>query len=635
MPISTDLTIENLSLILDAIPVPVFIKDENSRFVGMNRACEEHWGITFEKIKKTNGSAFFPAQQMSSFLEKDREIFSVGTVVDFEEQVWNHKLQHNRVSHTFKQPIYSAEGNPRFLVCAMIDVTVEKEAGASLRHTNEKLRSLYELAPLGIALTSMSGKFVEFNEEFCRICGYSREELAALDYWKITPPEYMAEEANQLAAMAATGRYGPFEKDYIHKSGVRIPLRLSGVVVTGADNQPYIWSIVEDMSKTRATEERLRQAEKLEAVGKLTAGIAHDFNNLLGIIISDIETTLVDPDLPETARRRLARALGAADRGAALTQQLLSFSRRQALSPRTVDLRTEVEETVKLVKRTLPANIRVELVFATQPVTVRVDTNQLSNALINLCINARDAMKNGGSLLITIGTENWSEAQSINSDIVPAGTYGVVSIQDSGTGMSTDTLSKAFEPFFTTKESGQGSGLGLSMVYGFMRQSNGFAHLTSRENEGTTVRLLLPINEQTDPLQKHGATATPSPTAAQRKVLVVEDIADFRFALTEQLESLGFKVVAVDNGASGLAQLEAMGDFDLIMSDLGLPGGMSGFEFAAAATATHPTLKVMTMSGYNSMPENATAPPPEWRHLHKPFTRAALAEAIKALVPAE
>ena len=265
MPISSSLDATRLSLILDAIPVPVFVKDKTSRFVAMNKACEDHWGIAFQSIEMTDGRAFFPENQMIGFLEKDREIFRVGKSIDFEERVWNHKLQQNRVSRTFKYPLYDSAANPALLVCVLVDITAEKDAMESLRHSEEKLRSLYEMAPLGIALTTMSGKYIEFNEAFSHICGYSQEELRALDYWKLTPPEYAGQEAEQLKSMAATGRYGPYEKEYVHKSGTRIPLRLNGMLVTGADDAPYIWSIVEDISERKKAEEEIqRLLERVE-----------------------------------------------------------------------------------------------------------------------------------------------------------------------------------------------------------------------------------------------------------------------------------------------------------------------------------------------------------------------------------
>ena len=618
MPNSTKLNSENLSVVLDAIPVPVFVKDSASRFVAMNNACEDQWGISFASIEMTDGRDFFPKDQLAGFIEKDREIFRGGKAVHFEEQYWNHKLQQNRTSRTSKSPTYDAAGNPDLLICVLVDITAQKEAMDSLRHSEEKLRSLYELAPLGIALTTMSGKYIEFNEAFSRICGYSQDELSQLDYWQLTPPEYAQQEAAQLEAMASTGRYGPYFKEYIHKSGARVPLRLNGMLVTGIDGKPLIWSIVEDVSEQKRAEERLAQSQKLEAVGHLTAGIAHDFNNLLSIILGNVELIAEQEEISNTARQRLAKAIAAIERGSDLTQRLLSFSSRQALSPALIDLGVEVKEVAAMLRRMIPESISFEIKTTARPVPVRVDKNQLGNALINLVVNARDAMKAGGSILIGVDIKDVDDHPS-----------AVVSIRDTGCGMTPEVLSKAFDPFFTTKEVGQGSGLGLSMVYGFMRQSNGETQLSSTVGQGTLVELLFPMAAGERPVP--ASPATPAAAAAQRRrVLVVDDMADVRLAVSEQLASLSCDVTEAADGPGALAVLKNDHGFDLLLTDLGLPGGMGGLQLAEAVSAAYPRIKIMTMSGYNSPEVWASANSrPEWKPLHKPFRRSILAEAMK------
>lgn len=631
MPVSSKYPFNNVAQVLDAIPVPVFIKDSQSRFVGMNKACEEHWGISFQTIEMTDGSDFFPAEQMVGFLEKDQEIFRTRTAIDFEERVWNHKLQQNRISHTFKCPTYDSAGNPELLVCILMDITGEKGAMDSLRHSEEKLRTLYELAPLGIALTSMSGKYLEFNDAFRRICGYSQEELSDLDYWKLTPQEYAAQEAKQLELISLTGRYGPYEKEYIQKSGARIPLRLNGVLVTGANGEPHIWSIVEDISERKNTEERLRQSQKLEAVGQLTAGIAHDFNNLLSIILGNVELIAADKTISDTARDMAARAISAIERGGELTQQLLSFSRRQALLPATIDLGAEVRRITSMVARVIPETIALDVAIDPERIPVRVDRNQLGNALINLAVNARDAIKGAGTIAISVTLQNRSETQT-DGEILSAGRYGVIAVQDNGGGMSPEVLAKAFDPFFTTKETGVGSGLGLSMVYGFMRQSNGQAQLSSVVGQGTVVELLFPVVAwDVDETPTPGVDADAPMVKQNRKVLLVEDMPDVRATILEQLVSLGLAVTAAANSKEALATLEGSGPFDLLLTDIGLPGNMSGAELARIVAERHPATRVLLMSGYNSPQTTSAATPQEWNLLHKPFRRSELAEKINVL----
>jgi diguanylate cyclase (GGDEF)-like protein/PAS domain S-box-containing protein len=246
--------------VLDAFPAAIFVKDAQSNICLMNKTCEEQWGMSFQDIAGTDGSDFFPADQMAWFLEKDREIFAGGVPADFEEPFWNARLKQNRIGHTLKKPIYDSQGNPLYLIGITLDITDFKQAERDLLASDEKLRNLYELSPLGIALTDMNGTYIEFNEAFRTICGYTVDELRTLDYWALTPKEYEEQEARQLESLTKTGCYGPYEKEYRRKDGSRVPLRLNGVMVTGADGKPYVWSIVEDISEQKRTAESMKLA---------------------------------------------------------------------------------------------------------------------------------------------------------------------------------------------------------------------------------------------------------------------------------------------------------------------------------------------------------------------------------------
>ena len=253
---SREISIKDL---FDALPVAIFVKDRESKFLLINKACEVQWGLSFEDIRGTDGSRFFPPDLIRRFQAKDREVFEGGQMVDFIEAFWNARLQQSRVGRTFKKPMYDAEGNPLCLICATVDITEQNQAEQNLRISEEKLRGLYELSPLGIALTDMNGRYVEFNEAFQQICGYSRDELLSVDYWTLTPKEYEAQEVTQLESLSRTGRYGPYEKAYRKKSGEQVPIRLNGMLVVGQNGQQYIWSIVEDISSRKLHEEQLKR----------------------------------------------------------------------------------------------------------------------------------------------------------------------------------------------------------------------------------------------------------------------------------------------------------------------------------------------------------------------------------------
>ncbi len=252
--------------LFDVLPVAIFVKDRNSKFLLMNKACEQQFGMSFTDLYGTDASQFFPPEQIKRFLSKDQEVFKGGRPVDFVEEFWNAKLQENRIGHTFKKPMFDAAGEPLYLICATIDITEKNLAEQNLRISEEKLRGLYELSPLGIALTDMNGNYVEFNDAFQQICGYSEDELRKLDYWTLTPKEYAEEEAVQLESLGKTGRYGPYEKTYRQKSGDMLPIRLNGMLVTGKDGQQYIWSIAEDISSRKQHEEQLNHIAHYDAL---------------------------------------------------------------------------------------------------------------------------------------------------------------------------------------------------------------------------------------------------------------------------------------------------------------------------------------------------------------------------------
>jgi diguanylate cyclase (GGDEF)-like protein/PAS domain S-box-containing protein len=252
--------------LFDALPVAIFVKDCNSKFLLMNQSCEQQWGMSFADLRGTDASQSFPPEQMKQFLEKDQEVFRGGHQVDFVEPFWNASQQESRVGHTFKKPVYDAEGNPLYLIGATIDISEKAQAEQALRISEEKLRGLYELAPLGIALTDMNGQYVEFNESFRQICGYPEDELRKLDYWTLTPRDYEEQETRQLESLSKTGRYGPYEKNYRQKNGKLIPIRLNGMLVTGKNGQQYIWSIVEDISSRKQHEEQLVRIAHYDAL---------------------------------------------------------------------------------------------------------------------------------------------------------------------------------------------------------------------------------------------------------------------------------------------------------------------------------------------------------------------------------
>ncbi|WP_424630700.1 PAS domain-containing protein [Bradyrhizobium sp. SYSU BS000235] len=351
-----------------------------------------------------------------------------------------------------------------------------------------------------------------------------------------------------------------------------------------------------------AAEDALRQAQKMEAVGQLTGGIAHDFNNLLTGIIGSLD--LMQRRLPREGgsdlRRLVSVATASANRAAALTQRLLAFSRRQSLDPKSIDANELVHGMEDLIRRSIGEAIDLKIVTRSDLWPTKCDPNQLESAILNLAINSRDAMPNGGQLVIETG-HAWIDRHHVKHYHGAAyGDYVVISVIDTGHGMSQEIASKAFDPFFTTKPIGQGTGLGLSMIYGFAQQSNGFAEIESKEGQGTTVRIFLPRNEEVHQLEVYAdVERSDGRSHGEEIVLVVEDEAAVRAFVIDVLQEVGYRTLEAANGASGLQLLESnIHDIDLLLTDVGLPGGLNGRQLADAGRVLRPDLKVLFMTGY-------------------------------------
>jgi PAS domain S-box-containing protein len=391
------------------------------------------------------------------------------------------------------------------------------------------------------------------------------------------------------------------------------------------------------LARTRelvATEEALRQAQKMEAVGQLTGGIAHDFNNLLASISASLQVlqTRFVKDKVEGGERYITMGMDSVRRAAALTQRLLAFARRQTLDPKPTDVNRLVAGMEDLIRRTVGPNVEVEVVGAAGLWTTRIDSSQLESSLLNLCINARDAMLPQGGRL-TIETANkWLDDRAAAERQLTPGQYLSLCVTDTGCGMAPDVVKRVFDPFFTTKPLGQGTGLGLSMVYGFVRQSGGQVRIYSELGEGTTMCLYLPRFVGEAAADEHPDIAESPQSGDGETILIVEDEPSIRVLMAEVLEEAGYRTLTAEDGPSGLRLLQSSSRIDFLVTDVGLPGGMNGRQVADAARVVRPTLKVLFITGYA---ENAAVGNGLLDHgmavLTKPFEIAALARKVREM----
>jgi len=516
------------------------------------------------------------------------------------------------------------------IVGTFFDISEHKRTEERLRAREQQFRDL-AAGPIQGMLIHRNSKPLYVNQTWCDILGYANPE-EYLAQGSILPniAENRRADLNERARQRLAGARPPEDYEYeaCRKDGSFVWLRNVARLVEW-DGQTAIQSVIVDITEQRETEARLRQSQKMEAVGQLTGGIAHDFNNLLAVISGNAELLALQSGQDNPHVEAILRST---KRGADLTQHLLAFSRKQALKPQPLDLNTALSDILEVLRRTLGETIEVELSNGEGLWTCEADLGQLENAILNLALNASDAMQEGGKL--TIGTSNarLDESYTATQAEVEPGDYTRLSITDTGCGIAPEVREHVFEPFFTTKPVGKGSGLGLSMVYGFAKQSGGHVTIESRSNEGTEVSLYLPraaISKEAAPLHDTAAT----PVATGERILVVEDDPDVRELTVALLENLGYQVVEAATGRVALEILSDAGHVDLLLTDVILPGNMNGRELSQLILQQRPDIKVLFMSGYaEDVIVHQGRLDTDARLLQKPFRKAALARALRQVL---
>jgi PAS domain S-box-containing protein len=508
-----------------------------------------------------------------------------------------------RSSRTLERALSATKAANESLEAAVADRTEHLlVAHENLRHSTSVLDSTFASMADAVVVVDTAGEIVLSNLATERLFHY-RPGMTVAQLWSQNVA-YKSDGSTQLASdemlttRVLSGEHFDEFEIIVRPLGSHTPIHMvvSGRSVRDASGAISGGALVfRDVTSVRETERKLHQSQKLEAIGKLMGGVAHDFNNMLTVISGTTEILL--ERLRDRPSLRAVAALidEAAERCAELIQHLLAFARKQPLRPRNVDINVAVVDVTKLLRPTLGEQIQVDSILGQEVATALVDPSQLANALINLAINARDAMPDGGKLLLETARVVFDDAYALTSPDVRPGAYVMIAITDSGIGMSADVREKVFEPFFTTKEIGKGTGLGLSMVYGFVKQSGGHINICSEKGFGTTIRLYLPaIGEPADapvpmvaPIRGAGET-----------ILVVEDDELVRGFVIAQLESLGYRTIAAANSRAALRYLEIGQPFDLLFTDVVMPGGMTGPQLAAEIARRRPGIRILYTSGY-------------------------------------
>ncbi len=523
------------------------------------------------------------------------------------------------------------------MYCSARDITTEKQQAEALAARTAELNCLWDISPDLLAMVDFDGLFLRLNPAWTTVLGYEPAELIGTHVLALAHPDDLA--SSTMALLHATDGVLPLvENRYRHKDGT-----YRWIGWTAAPDTGRFFALGKHMTvekerseALRTAEEALRQSQKMEAVGQLTGGLAHDFNNLLMGVSGNIELLKkrVADGRTENLGRYINAALEGSRRAAALTHRLLAFSRRQTLDPKPTDVDQLVDGMAELIRRTVGPSIAMDVIATRGLWATLVDSHQLENALLNLCLNARDAMPDGGQLLIETcnKTVDGSDTRELE---LPEGNYVALCVSDNGSGMTSDVVKRAFDPFFTTKPIGMGTGLGLSMIYGFARQSGGGVRIQSTLGKGTQVCIFLPA--QSDVVVVESEPSAPHEpanyVAGGETVLVVDDEPSVRALVAEVLTDQGYRVLEADNGATALEILQTRQSIDLLVSDVGLPGGMNGRQLADAARSLRPGLKVLFVTGYAEKTALGEGRLERGMHvLTKPFSIPVLSERVKVLL---
>jgi PAS domain S-box-containing protein len=624
-----------LRAIIDAVPATVTVKDLKGRYVIVNAYQAQYLGRPIEWFEERSVADVYPAEYLRAIEERDRLVAETGQTHRFYET--DYRGPDGQLSSWIgiRAPIRDGEGEVRYVVSIGLDVTDRRRSELALEQSERRFRHLVESTDVVPYTWDIdSRRFLYVGPQIERTLGVRPEVLKYEEQWlsMILPED--REAARQHAAFFNEGpRDEYFEYRILRPDGRVVWVRDIIKVETREDGSRVGFGFIFDITESKSREQQLAQAQKMDAVGKLTGGVAHDFNNLLTVILGSLE--LLELSVGDDARglARIRLASEAARRGADLTHRLLAFARQQMLAPRTVNLNESVASMGELLRRTLGEAITIRMQLAADLWPVRVDPTWLESAVLNLAVNGRDAMPNGGTLTIETANQQFDETVSWKGSDIALGRYVALLVSDTGTGMTPEILARAFDPFFTTKEVGKGTGLGLSMVYGFVKQSGGHVRIYSEVALGTTVKIHLPAGGRADEGARVDSANPEQAPAGRETILVVEDDDSVRGTIVAMLQSLGYRVLTAADGATGLKAIEEHTEIALLLTDVIMPGKLNGPALAREAAKRLPGIRILYMSGYA---ENAFEPGGMQVTgndlLAKPFSKGDLARKIRDIL---
>jgi PAS domain S-box-containing protein len=564
---------------------------------GWNRAAERLFGFTAAEAVGSRIDIIVPPDKQPEVPENLLRV-SKGEAIEHYETLRLHKDGSELNVALGISPIKSATGEIVGASKTARDITESKRTERALSQEVEERRRIFETSQDLILVTDTKGTFVQVSPSSMTILGYRPDEMIGHSAVEFIHPDDLESTRHEMRSARRGQHMRNFETRYVHKDGQAVTLTWMGAWSEPVRRHFFVGR---DLTEKHAAEAQIRQAQKMDAVGQLTGGVAHDFNNILTVITGTIgilsEAVADSPQLSAIAKM----IDEAAERGASLTKHLLAFARKQPLQPREVDVNGLILETAKLLHPTLGEQIEIRPLLAADAWTALVDPNQLTTAILNLSLNARDAMPAGGKLTLETNNIYLDEGYASMHSEVTVGNYVLIAVSDTGTGIPAANLERVFDPFFTTKEVGKGTGLGLSMVFGFVKQSNGHIKIYSEEGHGTTVKIYLPRATGLDQTDAE-VQASSRVEGGNEIVLVVEDDALVRRYVITQIESLGYTTMEASNATEALNVIDNGDPIDLLFTDVIMPGPLNGRQLVEAALKRRPSLKTLYTSGYT---ENA------------------------------
>lgn len=610
----------------------IFVKNERHEWVFLNDAACKFWGYQQEALLGKTDHDIFPREEADIYWAKDNEVFqSEKPDLNIEKQT----IDGNLYTIATKKSIYKdPHTGERYIVGTIRDITEQKKAEEAIQREKDMAQQYLDIAGVMLVALGTDGTVTLINKKGCQILGCEEEEIIGKNWFDNFIPKAMRMEIQDVfdELMQGTSSVRQYNENLVlTKKGTERMVAWHNTLLTN-DKGDIIGTLSsgEDITENRRLEEQLFQSQKMEAIGRLAGGIAHDFNNALTAIMGYSDIIAKDAEVKDKHRSYIDEIKKSAERAATLTQQLLAFSRKQIMQPKVLNLNTMLKNTKNMLQRMIGEDITFRLQTATPIDMIKVDPGKIEQVVINLAVNARDAMPNGGILEVETKNIFLDHAFCEMHKGADPGNYVLLSVHDTGKGIDNETMKHIFEPFFTTKEIGKGTGLGLATVYGIVRQSGGYIDVQSQEGSGTTVAIYLPrVDKVPETVEKHESKVA---EGKNETILFVEDDDMVRNMVAAVLEQYGYNVIEAENGSVAMKRCEQEDKIHLMITDVVMPG-TSGPDLVRQIITIQPEMKVLYISGYTDdaivhhgvLDENTP-------FLQKPFTPQKLALKVQELL---